>query len=247
MQPRQKFIRYDAVEGSRKIAVFDEKPYYCSTGTASSWPNVWFPFLLMIGTKPLNYDALPSFLSKERIKKNPYQYPQYLLKFEACYCIGMAKRGVFNGVNPSTDSLADRLPTKETIIMSVRLSGEYFPQDKLERVDLTSEEKMLTAQPIFFEEKPVFITSTPDKVNEWLVAQGASVACALLPKLKVSIDDANQADELKPLQPTLQSLPQQTPKTAAFFKEKTDENRDKNLKKQSCFATCCESLVGRFR
>jgi len=178
---RQAHVVLEDEDGSREIAVIKGIPYYLSTGQNSGIPGVWFPLLFIQGTKPHNYDALPSYLLKERIKESIDEgfFPEYLLKFETAYCAKTCETGIFKGINPYTDQLASRIPTKETAITSARLSGHKFPRERLGLIDLTPEEKELTMQPIILEEKPIFVTNDPDEVNAWLVEQNATIACAV--------------------------------------------------------------------
>lgn len=176
--------------GKRKVVVIDGVIYYSSSGDNSSHANVWFPILLIRGTQAINYDAFPSYLVKENIKACGYTHLGYFLKFQTEYCAETREKGLFRGADLLLDELAARLPTKETIIISARLSGEHFPRHRLEEVDLTPKEKFLTTQPIYVEEKPVFETTNPDKINKWAIEQGATVPRAVLVDLNFPLADA---------------------------------------------------------
>jgi len=174
-----KYIDVKLNNESRKMAVVDGKSYYCSTGHNSGHPNLWFPFLLLHGTKPINYDRFPDYLSKESIKHCGYKHATYIIKFQANYYLP-TQGEIFRGLNPNTDLFAIRFPSKETVIVSVQLSGKYFPQDKFDLVDFSLDEKIRITQRIDLEDAPVKTISNPDEVNEWLISQGAEVVSAAL-------------------------------------------------------------------
>jgi hypothetical protein len=165
----------------RKMLVFNGVPYYRSTGHNSTYANIWFPFMLMRGTRPVNINGLPSNLYKDRYENSKETFPVYIVKLDAGYFNPTPM--LFTGVHPADEPLALRLPTKETIVTSVRLSGDYFPQDKLALVSLSAEEQKLTKEPILLAKDPIFTTSDPDKINDWLINQGATIARALLPDI----------------------------------------------------------------
>ena len=205
-----KNIIYKIGEELRTIVIHDGTPYYCSTGHNSGFPNIWFPFILLTGTKHFNFDGLPSYLSKEKLKHIFDSFePTYIVKLETNHFIKASR--LFLDIDTNSDfhfyfyvdvnEFTERLPTRETIITSMRLSGKNFRQDKFPLVDdLTPEEKMIATQPLIPDEKPLFTTSNPDRVNAWLLDQRATIACALnsMTSLMIASADgqANIVEEL---------------------------------------------------
>jgi hypothetical protein len=231
-----KNIIYRNWDGDRKVVIVNGIPYYCSTGSNSSCPNVWFPFISLRGTKPVNIECLPFYLSKEKLNRIFRNFePTYIVKLDALYFIQETE--LFPGIDPD-DGFAGRISTKETLITSLRLSGEHFPPDKLALVNLSPEEKLLAKQPLIIQENPLYTISNPDTVNKWLVSEGAVIASALLSKKRLTLDDAVHdsshldAKGVDPLLPTIDTctMPVNT-KELSFFKEEPPTSPGKKKQK----------------
>lgn len=179
---------YVRLFGLRKFVVIKGQPFYSSSGFNSGYPNVWFPFILIRGTQPINYSAFPSYYMMDNLENCKFTHLGYIIKFETNTVVG-CQEGLFKGANPDKDELAGRLPTKDSIILSARLSGKNFPLDRLKQVDFTLEEEELIKNPILIEEHPEFDTNNPDRINKWLIEQGASVPHAVLINVTISLED----------------------------------------------------------
>jgi len=166
----------------RKMLVIDGQPYYCSTGTNSTHEGVWFPFMMMAGTKSAYLGKLPSFLRKSEVKERiKTANSQHIVKFARVYFYDPPE--VFYRLDEEKGKhLISRLPTKTTAMTSVRLSGDKFPKAGRDALmaNLFFHEHPVLDERIPLESKPVFVTSDPDAINTWIISQGATLAIAML-------------------------------------------------------------------
>ena len=168
----------------RKMAVINGQPYYQSSGYSSGCKGIWFPFIMFKGTTPAQLDNLPSFLCKQELVKCSYNYPNYIVKFAAPYF--KREPSVFPQANLKVDEFAARLPTRETLITSIRL-GSVIPEKRLISANLDQKETQLSKDLITLSETPLFATQDSDKINRWLISQGAVIVSDLLPEVKKSV------------------------------------------------------------
>lgn len=186
--PKQNYIIFSTGRKDKNpfwMTVIDGLPYYRSNGVLSHTPNVWYPFICIAGKHTHYFDALPDYYDRAKMQGFIRRWgPQVLIKHEDDYFIrAKHKRDVILG--GSHIVLKDvRIGTKKSFIISARLKSS-FPLSILQEAGLTAEEVALTDVPIEFEDKPVFISKDFDKVNEWLIEQGAVLAAALLRNEKV--------------------------------------------------------------
>ncbi|MHB1949231.1 MAG: hypothetical protein ACYCQI_14075 [Gammaproteobacteria bacterium] len=186
--------------GLRKMVVIDGQPYYQSTGQSSKNKNIWFPFIILKGSQSLNYFNLPSYLEPLFIKKEAdLHHSTYIVKLLQDYWSDKSQQVFFN-LLPSTKNkeLISRIPTKQMLITASRLSGKDFPEAFLVAAKLDEKQMALAKTPIQLTQHPVFSSSNPDKINQWLVSQGASCAKRLLtPKRSPALFQGNEAQESK--------------------------------------------------
>ncbi|MHB1949032.1 MAG: hypothetical protein ACYCQI_13070 [Gammaproteobacteria bacterium] len=166
---------------SRKMLVIDGQPYYQSTGVNSKNPNIWFPFIMIKGTKPINLEKLPPSISKEAFHRHwKKKKKRYIKKFLDCYLHAPRIFPKKPDLDAAERKLNQRIPTKETLIVSARLSGEAFPQKKLAAAGLSTGELALAKKTLRLKALPVSIINDPDEANQWLISQGAMIAGRVL-------------------------------------------------------------------
>ncbi|MFJ1269881.1 hypothetical protein ACD661_15065 [Legionella lytica] len=153
----------------RRITVVEGIPYYCSTGENSGHSGVWFPFLMIVGTKkaeiPWHYDKTyhigvlnKIFVSQEDI---------YIIKYSVNILRYPDITGLCNG----------RLPTLSSVKTSLALGSTLNTVKGFEEV-----ERKMALTPI----TPIELSDhaphyeSPDEVNKWLVQQGAEFVSKVL-------------------------------------------------------------------
>ncbi len=161
------YITYKSVDGLfRKITVINGQPYYQSSGKNSDSPEVWFPFLMVVGSKQiqLEHDSLAINYHCEQISKVFNNMTiGYVLKHEFL----------------KDSAPSNRFPTKETMITSLQLGS---PLNLMRKYRLLGDENLkLTEDSIeLVEHTNNAIISDPDDINNWLVQQGATFAKTVL-------------------------------------------------------------------
>ena len=153
----------------RCITIVDGIPYYCSTGENSGHSGVWFPFLMIVGTKkveiPWDYNKTYRIGALNQILIS--QEDMYIIK----YSVGILR-------NPDIIGLCNgRLPTLSSVKTSLALgstSNAIEGFDELEpKLDLTS------ITPIeLCGDAPHY--ESPDEVNKWLAQHGAEFVSKVL-------------------------------------------------------------------
>ncbi len=184
----QPYIEYRSPNSGnvRKMTVLDGQPYYQSTGDNSGMPGTWLPFVMLTGTKPLNYAALPdNYLRSFAVLRFLESTPEfYLIKLE---------------INEdSRETSNSRLPLKKTLIASLRLGGGVFDDEVFDQAVLDETEKRLAQDTIVFAEKPIFTSEDADGANLWLIYQGAVIASNLMrsPSPSLFFDNNSQQRSL---------------------------------------------------
>ncbi|QRN03982.1 hypothetical protein GH742_08940 [Legionella sp. MW5194] len=171
----QPFIIYKSLHSgnSRKITVIQGQPYYQSTGVNSGNKDLWYPFIMIRGTREVNIDELPPDYSRVTFSAAMHLLEaNVLVKYEACYLIQERKK---SDLLPN-ELHQGRLPTKSTLIMSSRLSGGHvFESAELKAYGLTESEITRAHTPIDFDSQALATLTQVDEVNDWLITQGAVV------------------------------------------------------------------------
>ncbi|KTD49105.1 hypothetical protein Lrub_1456 [Legionella rubrilucens] len=169
----QPFIIYKSLHSgnSRKITVINGQPYYQSTGINSGNKDLWYPFIMIRGTKEVNIDELPPDYSRVMFSRAMHLLEaNVLVKYEACYLIKEKNDILANELHEG------RLPTKSALIMSSRLSGgDVFESEELQAYGLTESEIIKAHTPIEFDSQALATLTDVDEVNDWLINQGAMV------------------------------------------------------------------------
>lgn len=164
----------------RKMTVVDGQPYYQSTGRNSGVPEIWFPFIMMSGTKPIM--SIPEIYNQDSIKaakvKPSIKDPYYIIKLSHT----TLKAPDIARVENDAILASTRMPLKSALIASSRLTGINFPERTLINARLSPEEFKLAQDPFIMEEKPLFTSRNPDDINQWLIIQGATGVPTLLQK-----------------------------------------------------------------
>ena len=182
----QEYIEYKSETAPRKITVVDGQPYYQSTGRNSSMPGVWLPFLLLVGTKHLNFSATPSWYNSKKLSSSITKrrrsldggclqdYAQHMIKVYTSH-IEMDK---FRLSDQTGD---ERRPLKSMLVTSLRLGGCEQDEQSGFALSLLDEAEMKRVnEPIVLASESVFRSGNSDKINLWLISQGAEFAIGLL-------------------------------------------------------------------
>jgi hypothetical protein len=157
----------DSKDSDRKIVVVDGQPYYQSTGRNSGYSGIWFPFILIRGNK-FSVKNLPKNYKKEMCRRVWKTHDiGYIFKYED-YVIR-------TDIKLKKDKLLKegRLPTKQTLIDSVRL-GSKISDKTLIRAGLNRTEIDDARNNPITLEHPEYKSSHPDSINTWLIKQGAA-------------------------------------------------------------------------
>lgn len=166
-------------DASRRIIVLDGQPYYESTGDNSKIKGTWLPFIMIRGTQVKRSKApiMPEDLSyfPTYVFSN---YPSnYIIKAE--YNNIKPEQRHYLSINGKQFPFGKRIATTRDLANSIRLGGGMWKEsshreDAIHYLRKNSEHALIelanTPQPILESEK---ITKDPDKVNEWLINQGA--------------------------------------------------------------------------
>ena len=165
----------------RKMIVVDGQPYYESTGKNSKCPSIWFPFILLKENRPLDKSNLP-------VRYKPDFYPRHR---KSGYIIKVLRHYLQEEVETlDTDGkdkiIKKRNPLKTTLITAARLTGSLFPESTLIKAKLNEQEIKLARTPLLIEDRPVFSTQDPERINDWLMRQGA-------PKILSVVVDKSEA------------------------------------------------------
>lgn len=163
------------------MLVIDGQPYYESTGANSENPKIWFPFVMIKGTKPIDLEKLPPYISQEAFNRNwKKKNKRYIKKLLDRYVKAPRLFPKQPDLKSAERKFNHRIPTKETLIISARLTGDKFPQKKLVAAGLSAKELALTKKIIPLKPAPSSITKDPDEANRWLINQGAVIASNVL-------------------------------------------------------------------
>lgn len=149
----------------RKIIVVDGLAYYQSTGISGT-KDAWFPFIMVRGTKDHNalqldfpgcnhYPVL--FRKSYMIKYRPTQEPKLKSSFYH-----------HNRLN------------KHTLIIASRLNPGFYSRTDLEKASLSEEEIIEANNPLPIQTNNLEVIEDPDKVNTWLIEQGAEIVAGVL-------------------------------------------------------------------
>ncbi|CAN5410260.1 hypothetical protein BH10PSE19_BH10PSE19_15770 [soil metagenome] len=167
-------------EVERKITVVDGVPFYQSSGLNSKLPGAWLPFMLAKGIKVVHFKTVPTGYNKKVITAyfNSTESPYTMLKLTRLVVdtIDFPPRVGSDGQYIELDC---RMVRKCDYITATRLASGV-PPDLGREISLTPEQNAQMAEPLLLETKPQFTTDHPDKLNAWLTAQGAAVACHAL-------------------------------------------------------------------
>lgn len=163
----------------RKIVVIDGQPFYESTGRNSGKPDIWFPFIMIRGSKSVGNIQSSLFYSKLSKKINEKTNKHYLVKVLRNY----VKETVITIPKDKDDKITLRRNSLKThLIIAARLSGPKFPEKTLLNAGLTPDELKLAREPLILEDKPLFSTRDAHLVNKWLIENGAETVTQLLDK-----------------------------------------------------------------
>ena len=166
---------------ARKMVVIDGKAYYESTGKNSKNPGIWFPFAMIKGTKPIDIAKLPPDISREAFNRHWKQkHKRYIKKYLDRYLHAPRIFPKKPNLDEAERRFNHRIPTKETLIVSARLTGGKFPQKKLASAGLSKSELALANKTIRLKPTPIAIIKDPDEANLWLISQGATIASCVL-------------------------------------------------------------------
>ncbi len=178
----QPYIEYRSPNSGnvRKMTVLDGQPYYQSTGDNSGMPGAWFPFVMLKGTKALNYAALPDNYQQGLIHFLESAPEYYIIKLE----IREDKR----------ETGSSYLPLKKTLIASLRLGGCASGGEVFDQTVLDETEKRLAQDSIVLAEECIFTSEDTDRINLWLIYQGAVSARDLMrsPSPRLFFDNNSQ-------------------------------------------------------
>lgn len=178
----------DAIE-TLKITVVDGTPYYQCTPDDKYTPNVWLPFSMIKGSKPLpKGNNLTDGLSESFVYRHDKtsfggalrEQPDSIKhddseELKTYYNFSTSKH------NHATYSII----SKKSLITAHRLTiGSKCNANMLmiSYAPLNSEEKRAKDIPLLFNNKEEATVTNPDSVNDWLISQGARfVTNALVP------------------------------------------------------------------
>lgn len=192
------YIIYRSSEGDRRITVINGQPYYQSTGINSSMPGIWLPFFACTGSHPIDLGAATPKIKYDVIIANYINFHGHLVKKlpeemalpinKPDWCAyswdknlkektphDKAKKK--DNKKSSSDLVFKRLFLKKDLINSLRLTPSDSWKIKLEDIykqaELDPNQIKLSQQSIVLNKHPEFITSNPDKINDWLIESGA--------------------------------------------------------------------------
>lgn len=153
----------------RLITVVEGTPFYCSSGVNSGHSVVWFPFLMLVGSKQIRIPT--GYQSTYKISAINFIFGcnenNYIMKYST------------NILQQSDiDDLCDgRLPTLESVRISLALGSNLNEIEEFSKVKSKIDLAQIT--PIKLNRDALHYES-PDQVNEWLVKQGAVFASQVL-------------------------------------------------------------------
>lgn len=172
------YISLKSKSSLHHFTIIDGQPYYQSTGTNGSFPGIWFPIIMVRGTKSINLDKLPENFNKKEflIDWKTYQHSSWIIKELQVYRKNSCR--VF--IKDVPDEFVAKIPSHKTLITSARLSGHLFPQTILHSAGLTATELKLVSNHIPHAKKPTLVTENADEINLWLENNGAQLLKELI-------------------------------------------------------------------
>jgi hypothetical protein len=167
----------------RDITVVDGYPFYRSTGLNSSHEGCWLPFIMLRGTIPLDslhLEQIPKIYSPDKLRTHIQEFDE---NFGENAQFNLIKPTVLSDNLPNSEKrivpsdnfsedFSQRLALKRFLIISARLNRKSYNAKQLKEADISSEEMTYIKSPIKLQSAGYF--SDVDKVNEWLVKNGAS-------------------------------------------------------------------------
>lgn len=163
----------------RLFTLVNGQPYYQSLGRGLSLKDLWVPFI-MLGFRPHNNVFLST---DERINALFVNLILFSLDVEKAilHFDRLTSRVREFDVKSVNKTLAEDIPgrfvTKEHLITALRLSHAVVPsykRDEIKRVAGLNEEECLRVEnPLKLADEPDLITDDPDKINLWLLQNGA--------------------------------------------------------------------------
>lgn len=150
------------------MIVVEGQPYYQSTGRNSGCASIWFPFIMIKGNRPIDKLKIPAMYKPSFYNQD--KKPTYIIKILRHY---LQTEVDILPHDKEDRIIKNRNPLKTTLITAARLTGPLFPESTLIKAKLNAEEIELARTPLVIEDSPIFSLQDPDKINDWLMNQGA--------------------------------------------------------------------------
>lgn len=201
------FITYGSGNSSRDITIIAGQPYYKSSGLNSGSRDTWFPFFMMVGTqvRKIKHTLLvPNELDRGI---SEIFFSPNINKVNESYFIKADPENLNDKFNQiiQFESITRRISTKRDLINSIRLGKGMWNDQALYNKAINSlnlNERKVAKTPISLQHKTSMTTHNSDEVNEWLLANGATVINKLyelneIPKSRTSRETSQKIKFIK--------------------------------------------------